>query len=170
VASKIEAIASNPEVWAKTVFILDYDENDGLFDHVVPQTAPPGTADEYIQGLPIGAGFRVPCTIVSPWTAGGWVCSEPFDHTSVLQFLERFTGVQEPNISTWRRRTFGDLTSAFRFGEPARFTADLGDTAAQLALAEQEVADNPPPTLPGADQSVPRQELGFKPHIPPYLS
>ncbi len=34
VASKIDAIAANPDVWAKTVFILNYDENDGLFDHV----------------------------------------------------------------------------------------------------------------------------------------
>ena len=75
VASKIDAIAANPEVWAKTLFILNYDENDGIFDHVVPPTAPAGTAMEYVKGLPIGAGFQVPCILVSPWTAGGWVCS-----------------------------------------------------------------------------------------------
>ena len=40
-----------------------------------------------------------------------------FDHTSVLQFLEKFTGVKEPNITDWRRATFGDLTAAFRFDE-----------------------------------------------------
>ena len=84
VARKIEAIAANPEVWAKTVFILDYDENDGIFDHVAPPVPPQGTPGEFIDGLPIGGGFRVPCIIVSPWTAGGWVCSQPFDHTSVL--------------------------------------------------------------------------------------
>jgi phospholipase C len=83
-------------VWAKTVFILDYDENDGLFDHVVPPLPPAGTADEFANDLPIGGGFRVPCLIVSPWTAGGYVCSENFDHTSVLQFLERFTGSRRP--------------------------------------------------------------------------
>jgi phospholipase C len=87
VASKIDAIAANPDVWAKTVFILNYDENDGLFDHVPPPVAPQGTRHEIVRGSrPIGAGFRVPCIIVSPWTAGGWVCSERFDHTSVLQF------------------------------------------------------------------------------------
>ncbi len=120
VASKIDAIAANPEVWAKTAFILNYDENDGIFDHVAPPVPPPGTPEEFVKGLPIGAGFRVPCIIVSPWTAGGWVCSQPFDHTSVLQFLEKFTGVREPNISDWRRKTFGDLTSAFRFDAAAR--------------------------------------------------
>src|ERR1700728_2466787 len=82
VASKIDAIAANPEVWAKTVFVLNYDENDGIFDHVVPPTPPPGTPKEYVQDLPIGGGFRVPCIVVSPWTAGGWVCRPPFDHTS----------------------------------------------------------------------------------------
>ena len=69
-----------------------------------PPVPPAGTPDEFVQGLPIGGGFRVPCIVISPWTVGGWVAGEPFDHTSVLQFLERFTGVQEPNITEWRRR------------------------------------------------------------------
>ena len=37
-----DRIASNPDVWAKTVFILNYDENDGLFDHVTPPVPPQG--------------------------------------------------------------------------------------------------------------------------------
>jgi phospholipase C len=58
--------------------------------------------------------------IASPWSKGGWVNSEVFDHTSTLQFLEKFlshkTGkkIFEPNISDWRRTICGDLTSAFR--------------------------------------------------------
>ncbi|WP_055639145.1 alkaline phosphatase family protein, partial [Streptomyces griseoruber] len=115
IASKIEAIAARPEVWRKTAFLLTYDENDGLFDHVPPPTPPPGTPGEFVRGLPVGGGFRVPAIVVSPWTVGGWVASEPFDHTSSLRFLERVTGVEEPQISAWRRTAFGDLTSAFRF-------------------------------------------------------
>ncbi|PWI45548.1 alkaline phosphatase family protein [Streptomyces sp. ICBB 8177] len=161
VASKIEAIASNPKVWAKTAFILNYDENDGLFDHVPPPTPKPGTPDEWVQGLPIGGGFRVPCIVISPWTVGGWAAGEAFDHTSVLRFLERVTGVTEPNISQWRRRTFGDLTSAFGFRQPAKRPPHLPtNTAAQLAEAEQEVATLPKPTLPGARQTPPHQEPG----------
>ncbi|GHB38217.1 putative non-hemolytic phospholipase C [Streptomyces xanthochromogenes] len=166
VAQKIEAIASNPKVWAKTAFILNYDENDGLFDHVAPPTPKAGTADEFVGGLPIGGGFRVPAIIVSPWTVGGWVASEAFDHTSALRFLEHFTGVKEPNISQWRRRTFGDLTSAFRFNsgqpKPPRLP---DDTAEQLAEAKREVATLPKPKLPGADQSFPKQERGHRPHV-----
>src|SRR5262249_20091848 len=120
IARKIGAIASNPDVWAKTLFVLSYDENDGIFDHVAPPWPRPGTPDEYVWRMPIGAGFRVPCILVSPWTAGGWVCSDYFDHTSNLRLLEKFTGVKEPNISDWRRSTFGDFTSALRFGDGAK--------------------------------------------------
>ena len=166
VARKIEAVASNPAVWAKTIIILAYDENDGLFDHVPPPVPPPGTAREFVGGVPIGAGFRVPCIIVSPWTAGGWVCSEPFDHTSALRFLEAFTGVREPQISDWRRETFGDLTSALRMGDSAAPAAHLPDAQAALPRAEHDAATLPPPPLPGARQPPPRQERGQRPHPP----
>ena len=148
-------------MWRKTVLILNYDENDGLFDHVPPPVPPPGTPDEFVRGLPIGAGFRVPCLIVSPWTVGGWAAGDAFDHTSVLQFLERWTGVQEPNISDWRRETFGDLTSAFGFGRPAPLPPPLPrDTAEQLTAAQQDLTRLPKPTLPGGGQQPPAQEHG----------
>jgi len=168
VASKIDAIAANPDVWAKTVFILDYDENDGIFDHVPPLTPAPGTPGEFVDGVPIGSGFRVPCLIVSPWTAGGWVCSQPFDHTSVLQFLEKVTGVSEPNISAWRRKTFGDLTAAFRFagqGAPAAPAGGLPDTAGPLVRAQFDAQALPLPRLPGP-QAVPTQEPGTRHRVP----
>jgi phospholipase C len=170
VASKINAIAANPDLWAKTVFILDYDENDGLFDHVAPPVPPAGTPKEFVKGVPIGGGFRVPCILVSPWTAGGWVCSEPFDHTSVLRFLEKFTGVAEPNITEWRRKTFGDLTSAFRFGAEKAKVPQLPDTVNTLNLARYEAAYLPKPALPGAEQKPPVQEKGERKRVPPERS
>jgi phospholipase C len=166
VASKIDAIAANPEVWAKTAFILCYDENDGIFDHVAPPVPPPGTPQEFVGGLPIGGGFRVPCVIVSPWTAGGWVCSETFDHTSSLRFLEKFTGVAEPNISDWRRSTFGDFTAAFRFDDPTAPLPALPNTGAPLSRALYEVDNLPAPALPGADQRPPVQETGRRRRVP----
>jgi phospholipase C len=166
VARKIEALAANPKVWAKTVFILNYDENDGIFDHVAPPVPPAGTASEFIKDLPIGGGFRVPCIIVSPWTAGGWVCSQNFDHTSVLQFAEKVTGVTEPNISAWRRQTFGDMTAAFRFkGDKAAFPKLANNTVKQLALAESEALKLPPAQVP-VNQTFPVQEKGTRKRVP----
>ena len=57
-------------------------------------------------------------TIVSPWSKGGFVCSQVFDHTSVIRFIETRFGVHEPNITPWRRAVCGDLTTAFDFRTP----------------------------------------------------
>ena len=107
----VEALVANPKVWEKTVVIITYDENGGFFDHVVPPTPPPGTPDEYIGTTPIGLGFRVPGMVLSPWSKGGKVVSDTFDHTSILRFCETLWGVEVPNLSAWRRETCGDLTS-----------------------------------------------------------
>jgi phospholipase C len=165
VARQINAIAANPELWAKTVFILNYDENDGLFDHVAPPVPPAGTASEFVKDLPIGAGFRVPCVIVSPWTAGGWVCSEVFDHTSPLRFLEVFTGVREPNISDWRRKTFGDMTSAFRFDATPGKPPALPNASAALEAVRMTIDKLPKPT-PLAEKTLPTQESGTRKRVP----
>jgi phospholipase C len=168
VASKIDAIAANPDVWAKTLFILNYDENDGLFDHVTPPTAPPGTPNEFITvpgnpSWPIGAGFRVPCILISPWTQGGWIASETFDHTSVLQFLELFTGVTIPNITPWRRATFGDLSSALGFPQFPSAVPYLPGTKQKLAQASYDAVNLPAPEFPSSPQTLPVQETGPRP-------
>lgn len=168
----LDALASTPEVWNKTVLFITYDENGGFFDHVAPPTAPPGTPGEYITAAlppqaggiagPIGLGFRVPTLVISPWSQGGWVASETFDHTSLLRFLEARFGVREPNISAWRRRTVGDLTSALRFPRRDVPFPTLADPAPVLAQEQQEVASLPAPTVPST-QSVPHQEAGSRP-------
>jgi phospholipase C len=156
----LEAFWSNPATWARTAFIIVYDENDGLFDHVVPPTPPPGTPDEYVRGLPIGLGFRVPCFVISPFSRGGFVCGEMFDHTSTLRFIEKRFGVEVPNLTQWRRDTCGDLTAAFGFGEPADLsTPKLPDTAGPLADVVRRLNSPilPRPAAPSR-QSMPKQE------------
>jgi phospholipase C len=172
VKSKVDAIAANPDVWAKTVFILVYDENDGYFDHVVPPTPTPTTPGAQLEFIPstvttdapgpIGLGFRVPCVIVSPWTVGGFVCHDTFDHTSVTRLLELVTGVVNPNITPWRRQTVGDFTSALGAFPYGRFPR-LPDTKRQLEQAEREVIEFQLPPFPGANQTAPVQPPGYKP-------
>ena len=135
VSEAIDILTKNPEVWKKTIFILTYDENDGYFDHLPPFVAPKpddfstgktssglstGADYEYKENSPIGLGYRVPMMVASPWSKGGYVNSQVFDHTSSLMFLEKFlshkTGkqIKSENISPWRRAICGDLTSIFR--------------------------------------------------------
>jgi phospholipase C len=159
----LSALWSNPSLWARTAFIIHYDENDGLFDHVPPPTPEPGTSDEFVAGLPIGLGFRVPCLVISPFSRGGFLCSETFDHTSTLRLIEARWGVEVANLSAWRRATCGDLTAAFGFGEPPHLDlAHLPDTGPALARAEDQAMSLPAPAPPAAE-TLPSQEAGTRP-------
>lgn len=212
VSEVIDILTKNPEVWKKTVFILTYDENDGYFDHIPPFVAPdpsrpetgkcspgidPGVdyirrARELAQGVaekeardgPSGLGFRVPMIIASPWTRGGHVCSQVFDHTSVFRFVQNWLGqktgqqITENTISLWRKTVTGDLTSAFH-----RFDADDSKKLAALektpfiksiydakfmpvpsnykALTDEEIARTV--SDPRTSPHLPQQEPGVKP-------
>jgi phospholipase C len=168
IASKLDALASNPEIWESSLYILNYDENDGLFDHVPPPVPPPGTPGEFVNGLPIGGGIRVPCILISPWTVGGFVADETFDHTSVLQLLEQVTGVVETNMTAWRRQAFGDLTSALGFTSERAFPP-LPATKPEFWQAIYQIENLPAATIPGAQQTPPVQDQigGVRPEPAP---
>lgn len=180
-AKVLDALTANPDVWAKTVFLINFDENDGYFDHV-PPPAPPsldangqplgyaeGAEREYHQGddalknRPYGLGPRVPMYVISPWSKGGYVASEVFDHTSVIRFLETRFGVHEPNISPWRRAVCGDLTSCFDFKTPndQPFFAHLPKTGARAEQA-RKLGGHTTPKTPDA-LTAPVQEQGLRP-------
>ena len=191
IARVLEALTADRDTWNKTVLFLNYDENDGLFDHVIPPQPPtpilPGISTVSTQGeihdtinpdyprpytpdqLPYGLGPRVPMLVISPWSKGGYVCSEVFDHTSVIRFLETRFGVREPNISAWRRAICGDLTSAFDFQSYMTRDIVLPSTGGYWDLSYQEsrlpaarVPRSQPPELPA-------QEAGIRPTRPlPY--
>lgn len=206
----IDILTQNPDVWRKTIFILCYDENDGYFDHVPPFVPPVpnkpqtgltsngiDTADEHVtlemdlkrkslkdaRESAIGLGYRVPLVIVSPWSRGGKVCSQIFDHTSILQFLEKFlshkTGkkIVETNISSWRRAVCGDLTSVFQpyngekiqtpdfmsrepFVESIHRAQFKAEPAAFKALSDEEIVQVR--QNPKNASSMPRQEAGMR--------
>jgi phospholipase C len=177
----IGALMANPAVWAKTVLFLTFDENGGFFDHVPPTTAPAGTPGEYVTAAavpdptsagappisgPIGLGFRVPMLIVSPFSRGGFVSSDLFDHTSVLRFLETRFGAEVPNLSAWRRATVGDMTSALNLKAPDTSIPNLPATIPAVSSAIQECANNlagfTAYTVP-ATQAMPTEETGTAP-------
>jgi phospholipase C len=193
----LKALAASPDVWKKTVFIINYDENDGFFDHVPPPLPPlPTMADagkvsdgieisengfnsehatklaqdlvtaKYARfpaaprdQLTMGLGSRVPCLIISPWTVGGRVCSELFDHTSTLRFLDTWLaarGLQKEgttfeNISSWRQAICGDMTSAFDFTRKLDTVAGQGKSKLDAAVAAVKPV---PAYLTKADQTA----------------
>lgn len=149
----LNALTEHSEVWSQTVLLVNFDENDGFFDHVPSPSAPSKDIEGKLQGKSTlsdeqmsyeyathpkassgqpnftdpkvsngvgvyGPGIRVPMYVISPWSRGGWVNSQVFDHSSVIQFLEKRFGVEEPNISPYRRAVCGDLMTAFDFKTP----------------------------------------------------
>ena len=188
-AQVLEALTANPAVWAKTVLFLTYDENDGFFDHMPPPSPPSkdangallggstvDTAGEYhmvkapseapadrpeLMGRPYGLGPRVPMHVISPWSRGGYVSSEVFDHTSVIRFLEQRFGVKEPAISPWRRSVCGDLTSTFNFKSPNAAAAALPATAVESSRAAALPGRTKPPTP--AQSVAPTQGAAVRP-------
>ncbi|KAB7647663.1 phosphocholine-specific phospholipase C [Polymorphobacter fuscus] len=164
----LDALTANPDVWASTVFFLNFDENDGFFDHMPPPAPPSFNKDGTVAGKatfdlageyyddhdgkwtlpednvtgkvrPWGLGPRVPMVVVSPWSKGGWVNSETFDHTGIGRFLEKRFDINVPAISPWHRKMCGDLTSCFDFSMDAdRNFPPLPDArGSRAALAEQ---------------------------------
>jgi len=193
-AKVLAALTANPEVWGRTVLLINYDENDGFFDHM-PPPAPPSTrrvqprfelagastvdtrgeyhlhlpaghdgADEAAWlGRPYGLGPRVPMFVVSPWSRGGWVCSQVFDHTSVIRLMEARFGVHEPNISPWRRAVCGDLTATLDFSRADRRPPGLGlPVTSALAQRARSLPDTPTPPAPATAQA-PVQAAGARP-------
>lgn len=186
----LDALTSNPDVWSKTVFIVNFDENDGFFDHVPPPAVPSyqngkyfglstvSTDGEYhkiikpyhtqksekkLMHKPYGLGPRVPAYIISPWSKGGWVNSEVFDHTSIIKFIEKRFGVFEPNISSWRRTVCGDLTSTLNFKSPnnQEFLKQLPSTEKRAAMARELGKETYAPQVP-MQISMPYQHSGIK--------
>jgi phospholipase C len=175
----LDALTANPEVWGKTVFFLTFDENDGLFDHVPPPAPPSYNPDGTLAGKstlvldghyfsdperkhldakdpatgtvrPWGMGPRVPLYVISPWSRGGWVNSQVFDHTSIGQFIEKRFGVTVPAISPWHRAVSGDLTSAFDFAAHADAIVPelprVRGSASIIAAVSKKPQPAPPPT------------------------
>ncbi|MBE8474663.1 phosphocholine-specific phospholipase C [Streptomyces justiciae] len=179
IAQVLDALTSVPEVWAKTALFITYDENDGFFDHVVPAFPPASAAQGkstvdpaldlfkgdsgHVAG-PYGLGQRVPMLVVSPWSKGGYVCSETLDHTSIIRFMERRFGVHEPNISPWRRAVCGDLTAAFDFSRTDAKPVALPDTAGYEPPDRLRHPDYVP--TPPANPVLPKQERGLRPARP----
>jgi len=194
----LDALTQNPQTWASTAMFLTFDENDGMFDHV-PPPAPPSLnpdgspagkstlslegmyfsdperrhllAEDTVSGTvrPWGLGPRVPMYVISPWSKGGWVSSQTFDHTSVGQFLEKRFSISIPAISPWHRAVCGDLQSVFDFTSPHNDAAPPLPDARGSAERVAEGNKRPKPLPPAAPDKL-FQEQGTRRSRPlPYV-
>jgi phospholipase C len=95
----VRALATGP-AWRDAALILNYDESGGFYDHVPP---------------PPGLGYRVPCTVVSPFARPGHVSHAVYDHASALALVERTFGLAPLGS---RDAAASPLEDCFDFGHP----------------------------------------------------
>lgn len=193
-ARVLDALASNEALWNRSVLLVNFDENDGFFDHMPPPAPPSRDDDGHLHGassVPLdgeyhlsrsgpsfgnarwdnpawygrayGLGPRVPMYVISPWSRGGWVNSQVFDHTSVLRFLEARFGVYEPQISPWRRSVCGDLTSTLDFSVPRDSRPQVPAFGIDDADREVALQTARPTPQPPASPDMPQQQPGVRP-------
>jgi|SRR5690242_1597759 len=130
-----EAVARGPN-WGNTVFIVNFDEWGGFFEHVVPPraTAANNVDTDLADGKAL-LGFRVPTVVASPFTRGD--ASDPrvsglvFDHTSVLKLIEWRWGLA-PLTARDAGSDIQNLAYALDFTSPQKTVPALLKPAAPL--------------------------------------
>jgi phospholipase C len=122
------AVATGPD-WASTVFVVNYDEWGGFYEHVAPpRAAAPNDVDpDLVDGRAL-LGFRVPTVVASPFSAGDpldpSVDSTVFDHTSVLKLIE-WRWKLPPLTARDESEDVGNLVAALDFDNPRIEVPDL---------------------------------------------
>jgi phospholipase C len=119
--------------WQDSAFILTWDENGGLYDHVAPQATVSPDGIKPVDFLPgdictttsgptcdfVYTGYRIPLIVVSPYTQKNYVSHTVADTTAILKFIEtRF------NLAPLTKRDAAqmDMTEFFDFSNPPWLT------------------------------------------------
>jgi phospholipase C len=120
--------------WKDSAFILTFDENGGLYDHVSPQPTVNPDGIQPVDFLPgdvctqgsgpicdfIYTGYRVPLIVVSPYTKQNYVSHTPADLTAILKFIE--TRFNLPSLTQRDAAQKMDMTEFFDFSNPVWLT------------------------------------------------
>jgi phospholipase C len=157
IAEVYEALRANPEVFARSVLLITYDNHGGFYDHVLPPTDVPPPGDPLQPGL-LGQlaesqlrrktaafdftmlGVRVPALVISPFVPAGSVDATVRDHASVPATL-RAIFMPEESPLTQRDLWSPSFLPLLSLQDPR--TTDLPDLSTW-------VAPEPEPPSPGS--------------------
>lgn len=128
VATLINALMSSSS-WQDSAFILTFDENGGLYDHVSPQPTVSPDGIKPVDLMPgdicttstgptcdfVYTGYRVPLIVISPFTKQNYVSHTVADTTAILKLIE--TTFNVPSL-TKRDAAQPDMSEFFDFNNP----------------------------------------------------
>jgi phospholipase C len=109
VARVHDALKNSPQ-WDRMVFVLNFDEHGGFFDHVPP----PACRDDTVQ---IGRGpfpdlkrlgFRVPAIAMGPFAPRKIESAGPYEHCSILRMIEWRWGLEPMRMRDRYAKNFAD--------------------------------------------------------------
>jgi phospholipase C len=84
IARIYNALVDKGDVFAKTLFLVTYDEHGGFFDHVPPHPVPPPDDQVSASGFDFRiSGVRVPAVAISPLIPKGTIVDCFYDHASI---------------------------------------------------------------------------------------
>ena len=149
VSDVVHTLFASPQ-WKQLALFITYDENGGIYDHVVPPAACPpddiapdltNSEDQAFPGRFDQLGFRVPVMVVSPFTKPGFVSHHVYDHTSITRFIEtkfKLPALTNRDANADPMLDFFDFRSP-RFATPPRI-AEPGIDSGKLEACKQMFA------------------------------
>jgi phospholipase C len=109
VAEVYNAMKASPQ-WDRTVFVLNFDESGGFYDHVPPPIVKddnvnpnPGPHPDYSR-----LGFRVPAIAMGPFAPKKIETAGPYEHCSVLKMIEWRWGLDPMSARDANARNLAD--------------------------------------------------------------
>ena len=179
VVSIYEALRRNPEVFAKTLLVITYDEHGGLYDHVPPPT-------DAVEPEPFGAprrswlprlvgwfveqpesrfrftvlGPRVPAVVVSPRIPQQWD-DTLYDHTAIPRTLRALFAPDAPPLSA-REEASATFDRLVTLAQPRTDLPDLSPFLRSPARSRSAATPSPP-----RDDEFARQLRALGDHLRP---
>jgi phospholipase C len=124
VARVHDALRDGPQ-WNRMVFVLNFDEHGGFFDHV----APPACRDDTVQAGPgpfpdlNRLGFRVPAIAMGPFAPRKIEKAGPYEHCSILRMIEWRWGLAPMRARDAHAKNFADALDFSTRREPITLPA-----------------------------------------------
>ncbi len=151
-ARVINAIASNPKIWAHCAIIIGYDEGDGSYDHVPPRIRSYGP-----DTLPLSRGVRIPLLLISPYARTHAVSHVEGDHNAIIQTIETIFGL--PALASLpdeaQALALGDSAAFNQFGPPGFQQKCLGPRDINSTISSSLLSGFDPKRLTGASRPLP---------------
>ncbi len=132
VTSLVNAVGES-KYWKSTVIFVFWDDYGGWYDPVAPQML------DYD-----GLGMRIPLLVISPYAKKGYVSHVPYEHGSMLKFIEDQFGL--PRLAQADARANSVDPDCFNFKRQPRKFVPIGSPLGIDYFMHQPIDHRPPDT------------------------